>query len=104
MGHARALLGLDDDAERMRLARLVGERGLSVREIENLVRKLLQGRGDTARAKPPELSVVSEVLRTRTAHVQLHQKATGAARIVIDVADAQSRDKVVGAIKSVFEG
>jgi ParB family chromosome partitioning protein len=99
MGHARALLGLENDAERVRLARLVAERGLSVREIENLVRKALKGEGSAVPAKPPELSVVSEVLRTQSVHVQLHQKASGAARIVIDVADGKSRDAVLEAIK-----
>ncbi len=103
MGHARALLGLEDDAERERLARLIAQRGLSVRETENLVRKAQKGEGG-ARPKAPDLSVVSEVLRTKSVHVQLHQKASGAARIVIDVADAKSRDTVVGAIRSVLEG
>ena len=28
MGHARALLGLDTDAERIRLAKIIAERGL----------------------------------------------------------------------------
>src|SRR5580692_2288599 len=39
MGHARALLGLENDDGRVRLARIVAERGLSVRETESLVRK-----------------------------------------------------------------
>ena len=48
MGHARALLGLEDDAERVRLGVLVAERGLSVRETENLVRRALKGEGKAA--------------------------------------------------------
>jgi ParB family chromosome partitioning protein len=98
MGHARALLGLEDDAERERLAALIDERGLSVRETENLVRKALKGEGGEP-AKKPESSVISEVLKTKSVHVQLHQKASGAARIVIDVVDAKSRDEIVEAIK-----
>jgi len=47
MGHARALLGLENDAERVRLGQLVAERGYSVRETENLVRKALKGEGDS---------------------------------------------------------
>ena len=102
MGHARALLGLEDDAERVRLGQLVAERGYSVRETENLVRKALKGAGRAVR-KPPELSVVSEVLRTKFVHVQLHQKASGAARVVIDVADVKSRDTIVEAIRAAME-
>ena len=103
MGHARALLGLDDDAERNRLARLVSDRGLSVRETETLVRKSLEGEGGEP-AKRAEVSVISEVLRTKSVHVQLHQKASGAARIVIDVADVEARDAIVDAIKGVVTG
>jgi ParB family chromosome partitioning protein len=99
MGHARALLGLEEDAERANFARLIVERGLSVRQTEELVRKGRRGEGGAAEKKTPELSVISEVLRTATVHVQLHQKSNGAARIVVDVVDAKSRDAMVDAIK-----
>jgi ParB family chromosome partitioning protein len=99
MGHARALLGLEDDGARVRLGVLVAERGLSVRETENLVRKALKGEG-AAPAKPVELSVVSEVLRTASVRVELQQKPSGAARIVVEVADASTRDAIIEAIRN----
>jgi ParB family chromosome partitioning protein len=99
MGHARALLGLEDDAERVRLGELVAERGLSVRETENLVRKALRGESDAVR-KAPDLFVVSELLRTEVVRVELQKKASGAARIVVDVADASTRDGIIEAIKA----
>ena len=40
-GHARAILGLDDDEKMIILANKVAEKGLSVREVEALVRKML---------------------------------------------------------------
>ncbi len=40
-GHARAILGLDDDEQMVVLANKVAEKGLSVREVESLVRKIL---------------------------------------------------------------
>jgi ParB family chromosome partitioning protein len=43
MGHARALLGLEDQAARERVAKAVVAGGLSVRETEKLVRKALEG-------------------------------------------------------------
>jgi ParB family transcriptional regulator, chromosome partitioning protein len=102
MGHARALLGLEAEAERERVARVVVARGLSVRETEQLVRKALEGvaGGESAPKKLPDLSVVSEILRTESVHVQLHQKASGAARIVVDVSNAEERDAMVEAIRS----
>jgi ParB family chromosome partitioning protein len=102
MGHARALLGLEDGAERVRLGRLVAERGLSVRETEHLVRKASNGEAGQLTKKSTS-SAIREVVKTKTVHAQLHQKASGAARIVIDVADAKARDAIVEAIKRAVE-
>jgi ParB family chromosome partitioning protein len=100
MGHARALLGLRDDAAQQRLGQLVAQRGLSVRETENLVRKTLEGAG-TATRKPPESTVVSEVLRTKTLHVQLQQRTKGSGKIVIEFADSDARDQLLNLIRSL---
>jgi ParB family chromosome partitioning protein len=100
MGHARALLGLEDDGQRVRLGKLVAERGLSVRETENLVRKALQGQSGPA-AKPLELTVVSEVLRTKAVHVQLQQKASGNGKLIVEFGDSAARDAILDAIRSV---
>jgi ParB family chromosome partitioning protein len=70
MGHARALLGLEDGAERARLGRLVAERGLSVRDTENLVRKVSKGEAGQP-AKKSESSMISEVLKTKSVHARL---------------------------------
>jgi ParB family chromosome partitioning protein len=102
MGHARALLGLADDAGRMRLAQLVAERGLSVRETESLVRKALEGDGGKP-SSHPESSVTRQVLKTNTVQVKLHQKASGAARIVIDVAGPKACDAILEAIKKAIK-
>jgi ParB family chromosome partitioning protein len=50
MGHARALLGLEEDAVIERLARQTASRGLSVRQVEALVRR---EREDGGRPTPP---------------------------------------------------
>jgi ParB family chromosome partitioning protein len=99
MGHARALLGLEHDAERVRLGELVAERGLSVRDTENLVRKALKGESTGVR-KPPELSVVSEVLRTSGVRVELQQKANGSGKLVVEFEDGEIRDAIIDAIKA----
>jgi ParB family chromosome partitioning protein len=51
-GHARALLGLAAQDERRRVARVVVREGLTVRQTEELVRKL----GEAAPPKPPAAS------------------------------------------------
>jgi ParB family transcriptional regulator, chromosome partitioning protein len=102
MGHARALLGLRGDAERQRLGQLVAQRGLSVRETENLVRKTQKGE-ETATRKPAESTVVSEVLRTKAAHVQLHQRTAGSGKIIIEFADSHTRDRLLSLVRSFAE-
>jgi ParB family chromosome partitioning protein len=103
MGHARALLGLEEDAERERLATIVAERNLSVRETEALVRKALKGEGSAVARKPPELSVLSEVLKTPFVHVQMQQKASGGGRLIVEFSDSVTRDEVIKAIRQVVE-
>jgi ParB family chromosome partitioning protein len=100
MGHARALLGLDP-ADQERVAHLVISRALSVRDTEKLVRKTLDGDPPAAPRKPPELSVLSEVLKTDAIRVQLHQKKSGAARITIDVDNTYNRDTLIDAIREL---
>jgi ParB family chromosome partitioning protein len=98
MGHARALLGVDDDAAREQLAHIVTERELSVRQTEELVRK---GRARAGEIQPPAPGrpVLSQVLKTRSVHVQLRQKANGASRVIVDVKDPDRRDLILEAIK-----
>ena len=40
-GHARAILGLDDEDQMINLAQKVHERDLSVREVEKIVRRMI---------------------------------------------------------------
>jgi len=51
MGHARALLSLDAEAEQRRIAREVIARNLSVRETESIVKRIADG--DAPRAATP---------------------------------------------------
>jgi ParB family chromosome partitioning protein len=99
MGHARALLGLEQETERESLAQAVVSRGLSVRDTEKLVRKALEGEIDAP--KRPALTVVSEVLRTEHVQVHLHQKSTGAGKIIVEFANPEARDELLELIKSL---
>jgi hypothetical protein len=46
---------------------------------------------------------VSEVLRTEAVHVQLHQKASGRGKLIVEFTDSVSRDALVAAIKKAAE-
>ncbi len=53
MGHARALLGLTDEADQRRAARDIISQNLSVRETEALVKKISEGWKSPAAARRP---------------------------------------------------
>ncbi|MEO1244888.1 MAG: ParB/RepB/Spo0J family partition protein [Pseudomonadota bacterium] len=56
MGHARALLAIQDAVQQHDAARQVVKQGLSVRATEKLVKRMLNGRGGKAAAAPRESS------------------------------------------------
>ena len=67
-GHARALLGIADDEKRASLARFAAENGLSVRQVEEQVRKLklaeaAEEESDGKKAKPPEFEAMESVFK-----------------------------------------
>jgi ParB family chromosome partitioning protein len=53
-GHARALLGLEDEEQMTELAIKVGEEKLSVRKTEELVREMLADPGTSSRSVPEQ--------------------------------------------------
>ena len=53
MGHARALLGLTDEADQRRTARDIISQNLSVRETESLVKKISEGARSPDEARKP---------------------------------------------------
>jgi ParB family chromosome partitioning protein len=78
MGHARALLSLPDQAERLRTARDVVARGLSVGETEALVKRVVEGPARPAPAAAPEQADV----HTRAAEDRLRLVLGTRVRIV----------------------
>ena len=96
VGHARALLGLTDDAAQRRAAREVRARGLSVRETEALVRKLT---GQSIRRSEPHepdvhVRAAEERLRfTLGTRVRIVQKGKGG-RIEIEFGSADELQRI----------
>ena len=101
MGHARALLGLEDDSERVRIAQLIATRHWSVRETETHVREATQAPAARSRAALPPLTVISEVMRTPGMRVELHQRVNGTGKILIEFDDAQARDAVLARLATL---
>ena len=84
MGHARALLSLDDDLQ-VQAAREVVRKNLSVRDTENLARRLQQSKKKkgSRRVDPDILSLQNRLGETLGARVRIQHQASGKGKLVI---------------------
>ena len=104
MGHARALLSIGNPAEQLDAARQVVRKGLSVRETERLVKRMLAGAGDKAPAKKPASQspdirrLEMEVSDKLGARVTLQHTQKGAGKLVISY---NSLDELDGILKHI---
>jgi ParB family chromosome partitioning protein len=101
-GHARALLALQDDEARSTLALRVAAEGLSVREVEDLVRRY----GDrpptrvarTMRPTPPAMGEVEEMLSDQLGTRVRVTIGRGRGRIVVEFSTREDLDRIVSEI------
>jgi ParB family chromosome partitioning protein len=103
MGHARALLGLRG-AQQSEAARHVVARGLSVRETEALVRRLLEqaakGGAKEAPRLDPDIRKLQENLCERLgARVEIRHARTGKGRLVIAYNSLDELDGILDRIR-----
>ena len=104
MGHARALLALKGD-EQSRAAAKVAERGLSVRETEALVRKLLAaGQAPAATTQVPQEDpdvrrLIADLTDRLGAKVQLQQKPGGKGQLLISYNNLDELEGILAHIK-----
>lgn len=84
MGHARALLSLDDELQ-VQAAREVVHKRLSVRETESLVRRLQQAKKKKGnrRVDPDILRLQNRLGETLGARVRIQHQASGKGKLVI---------------------
>ena len=102
MGHARALLPLENAAQQEALATRTADSELSVREVERLVRQLLEPRKKRAAVKldPNVAAAIEELERVLQAPVRLKQRGKRG-RLEIDYSSPEQLaaiyDRIVGA-------
>ena len=104
MGHARALLGISDPIQQLDAARQVAKKGLSVRETERLVARMLDAtRGTTApkaTAKSADIRRLEiEVSEKLGAKVRVDHTAKGAGKLVISYNNLDELDGILKHIK-----
>ena len=102
MGHARALLALESTVQ-VQAAHQVASKGLSVRDTEKLVKRLLQG-GDPSQKKTPEIN--PDVLKLQNnlserlgAKVKILHKESGKGRLEIQYNTLDELDGILAHIK-----
>ncbi len=99
MGHARALLPLPHEAQR-RAARRIVAKGMSVREVERLARRVLQEASGDAPAQDPNLGRLEQDLSERLgAKVALNHTVKGKGRLVIHYHSLDQLDGILARIK-----
>jgi len=96
MGHARALLSLDDELQ-VQAAREVVRKRLSVRETENLVRRLQQSKKQKGqrRVDPDILRLQNRMSEQLGARVRIQHQASGKGRLVISYNSADEFDGIL---------
>jgi ParB family chromosome partitioning protein len=96
-GHARALLAIDDDKSRATIAKKTIEAGLNVRQLEELVKrhKQLKGERKPKTAKPASLSTIESALEEYlgTKVEILHGRKKGA--IYIEYYDEGDLERII---------
>ncbi len=101
MGHARALLGLPTQRQQTEVGLLVAKKGLSVRETEALVRRLLSGRKKDqkpARRDPNIARLETELSELLGARVSLSHSVKGKGKLVVSY---NSLDELEGILEHI---
>ena len=102
MGHARALLALIRH-DQVEVARLVVNRGLSVRETELLVKKTLAGQPGSktkAVARDPDVKrLENQISEKLGAGVKIKPGKKGAGQLIINFNSAAELDGIIGHLK-----
>ncbi|SQD79456.1 ParB/RepB/Spo0J family partition protein [Moritella yayanosii] len=97
MGHARALLALEGE-QQSQTASNIAQRGLTVRDTEKLVRKLLEPKAEICSIKVKDPDVInleyrlSERLKTK---VIIKQGANGGGKLTIDYTSLAELDDII---------
>ena len=104
MGHARALLALEGE-QQSQVAEHIKNRGLSVREAEALIRRLLEGAESHKTDSPANRLAVQEVLRLQSGLAQrlgtkvaIKTSAHGRGKLIIHYKSGEQLDQLLARI------
>ena len=108
MGHARALLPLEDPEKQLSTAKEIVDKKLSVRETEKKVKEILSSRDEKDTKKPetkqqeedPSIAIIYKQIEERlqqTLHtkVSIQRKRNGHGKLLIDFYNSDDLDKII---------
>lgn len=105
MGHARALINLVDEKTQLRLWRRIVKHDLSVREVEEIVRRIGTSATAKPKATPPSQTpagtdLVLENIASKMRHilgtkVKIHAKENGKGEIVIEYYSPEDLERII---------
>lgn len=107
MGHARALIALDHIDQQLYVFREILEKGLSVRQVEQLVKNLsantkaASGKPATitqAKLAPPYKRIEDNMASFFSTKVKLDRKSTGRGSILIEFYNDEDLERIMGKI------
>jgi ParB family chromosome partitioning protein len=104
MGHARALLGLTQPRQQVEVAALVAKKGLSVRETEALVKRMLTHAAHTETREPerrdPNITKLEQELADKLgAKVQVQHATSGKGKLVVNYNSLDELDGILAHIQ-----
>lgn len=102
MGHARAILGLPEEADQRQLAEKAAAQGLSVREVERTVQKMTEPRSDEEKEKtkqdPNVRAAAEELERALGTRVRIVERSPQRGRIEIEYFSQDDLDRIYNQI------
>ena len=102
MGHARALLSIEDRGMQLEVANLIVEKGLSVREAEGLVRKIVEKKKPNQQKTTvdPDIQRLEKDLTSRLgARVSIKHKKTGSGTLSIKYSSSDELEGILSKIR-----
>lgn len=108
-GHARALIGIEDEEKQYALAQKIFDDKLSVRETEKLIKKIQNEKGDApAKEKQmdSQMEIIYQNLEEKMKHifgtkVAIHKKDAKKGRIEIEYYSLEELDRIMELFQSI---
>lgn len=101
-GHARAILSFERPSEQIKIWQRIIKDGLSVRQSEELVRKIMEGqekRKSLANLTPDWVAVEEELARSLGTQVKIRPRSKESGRIVIHYSSREDLERLVEYLK-----